>query len=157
MARPRCSRNEPKRLRSSGAITRRESTYTRTTSPVLGGVWADNREPLGADSANTEALNRELEPKAIPALAACCRKRRRSDEGMLESPRSGMLSRRNQLSGTNFRGKRLPQACHTPQALVPLAGEDPADKGTLGKGRRTIEGFVVHAMRLWSGEFKKIC
>src|SRR5882762_251748 len=149
MARPRCSRNEPKRLRSSGAITRRESTYTRTTSPVLGGVWADNREPLDPDSPNTEALKRELELKAIPALAACCRKRRRSDEGM-ESPRSGMLSRRTKLSGTNFRGKRLPQACHAPQALVPLAREDWAEEGILAKAgellrvwSRRLCGFVL--------------
>src|SRR5882762_4779591 len=68
-----------------------------------------------------------------------------------------MLSRRTKLSGTNFRGKRLPQACHTPQALVPLAREDSAEEGILAKAGELLGVLIATAIRLWSGEFKKIC
>src|SRR5882762_2038303 len=68
-----------------------------------------------------------------------------------------MLSHRTKRSRTNFRGKRLPQACRTPQALVRLAREASAEEGILGEGRRTIEGLVAQTMQLCSGEFKKFC
>ena len=68
-----------------------------------------------------------------------------------------MLSHRTKLSGTNFRGKRLPQACHAPQALVPLARGGFGRARDLGEGRRTIEGLVAQTMQLCSGEFKKFC
>src|SRR5882762_1896818 len=68
-----------------------------------------------------------------------------------------MLSRRTKLSGANFRGKRLPQACHAPQALVPFAREDSAEEGILGKAGEPVERFGRADYAALSGEFKKIC
>src|ERR1700683_268638 len=63
MARPRCSRNEPNKLRSIGEMARRESRYTRVGAPGL--VCASRIFPniSWADPAN-------------PAVAVCCKKRR---------------------------------------------------------------------------------
>ena len=68
-----------------------------------------------------------------------------------------MLSHRTKLSGTNFRGKRLPQAGHTPQALVLIGKGGFGRSEDLGEGRGTIEGLSAPVIRDWSGEFKKIC
>src|SRR6266404_9480420 len=67
MARPRCSRNEPNRLRSMGATVRRASMKIRTCAPV-DEVWADKKRP-----------NTEFADKARPAVEACCKKRRLVD------------------------------------------------------------------------------
>src|ERR1700730_1324627 len=72
MARPRCSRNEPKRLRSKGARVRRESTKTFTTSlGFVVCVWADRKRP-----------NARFAEHAMPTEEACRKKRRRLAENM---------------------------------------------------------------------------
>src|SRR6266516_5400075 len=68
MARPKCSRKDPKRLRSMGAMVRRVSTKMRAGRPALEDVWADSKRP-----------NTELADQAKPAVDAVCRKRRRDD------------------------------------------------------------------------------
>src|SRR6266566_9115990 len=69
MARPKCSRKEPKRLRSIGEIVRRESISMRA-------VWS--AETVCADS---KRPNVELADHAKPTVEACCKNRRRDDMG----------------------------------------------------------------------------
>src|SRR5882672_8017118 len=68
-----------------------------------------------------------------------------------------MFSRRTKRFGTNFRGKRLPQVCHAPQALVPFAREDSAEEGILAKTGELLGFGRSRLCGLWYAEFKKIC
>src|SRR5713101_8248334 len=63
MARPRCSRNEPKMLRSRGGMVRQESRYTRAA--VLAGAWANRDFP-----------SMKVAEQPAVAVRVFCRKRR---------------------------------------------------------------------------------
>src|ERR1044071_7866628 len=63
MARPSCSRKEPKTLRSSGAMVRRESTKIRDTAEL---VCAERKRPKA----------RSAEQARPPALVVCRKPRR---------------------------------------------------------------------------------
>src|SRR5882724_5327114 len=72
MARPRCSRNEPKRFGSMGATVRLVSRYTvAATVGFETAVCAHNNLP-----------NSRSDEQAAPAAIDCCKKRRRAIEGM---------------------------------------------------------------------------
>src|SRR5262249_13029639 len=74
MARPSCSRNEPKTFRSSGATVRRESTKMRDTVEL---VWAERKRPK----------TRFAEQARPPAIVAC-RKPRRLEGNIGQSSRA---------------------------------------------------------------------
>src|SRR5437763_15824610 len=74
MARPSCSRNEPKTLRSNGAIVRRESTKIRDTVEL---VCAERKRPKARSA-----------EQARPAAIVVCRKPRRLEPNIGQSSRA---------------------------------------------------------------------
>src|SRR5437016_11464745 len=76
MARPRCSKNDPKRFRSMGARVRLVSTYTRTGA-------AESEEGV---CAVTSRLSRSSVEHPAPSASDCRKKRRRAIEVMEYNP-----------------------------------------------------------------------
>src|SRR3954452_11795059 len=101
MARPRCSRNDPKRLRSRGAIVLRASIHTRVAALASGAA-------LGCARANGFVPINMPADTPVAAPAACLRKRRlEREKRLIVNSNRQTIYRRNYFSESNQADSRV--------------------------------------------------